>query len=77
MQGIIIKTQLKKFAVLKTISSKTGAYLHKIDAVPQEYDSDFDNEKWIDHPTKPSLAHVILDLLAAQPCGGTHGCDKY
>ena len=60
---IIIKTQLKKFAVLKTIFSKIGAYLHKIDAVPQEDESDFDDEEWMDHPTKPSLAHVILDLL--------------
>ena len=60
---IIIKTQLKKFAVLKTIFSKTGDYLHKIDAVPQEDESDFDDEEWMDSPTKPSLAHVILDLL--------------
>ena len=58
-----MKTQLKKFAVLKTIFSKIGAYLHKIDAVPQEDESDFDDEEWMDHPTKPSLAHVILDLL--------------
>lgn len=39
-----MKTQPKKFAVLKTISSKIGAYLHKIDADPQEDDSDFDDE---------------------------------
>ena len=39
-----MKTQPKKFAVLKTISSKIGAYLHKIDTVPQEDDSDFDDE---------------------------------
>ena len=58
-----MKTQLKKFAVLKTIFSKIGAYLHKIDAVPQEDESDFDDEEWMDLPTKPSLAHVILDLL--------------
>ena len=58
-----MKTQLKKFAVLKTIFSKIGAYLHKIDAVPQEDESDFDDEEWMDHPAKPSLAHVILDLL--------------
>ena len=58
-----MKTQLKKFAVLKTIFSKIGAYLRKIDAVPQEDESDFDDEEWMDHPTKPSLAHVILDLL--------------
>ena len=38
-----MKIQLKKFAVLKTISSKIGAYLHKIDAVPQEDDSDFED----------------------------------
>ena len=41
-----MKTQLKKFTVLKTISSKIGAYLHKIDAVPQEDNSDFDDEEW-------------------------------
>jgi len=58
-----MKTQLKKFAFLETISSKIGAHLHKIDAVPQEDESDFDDEKWIDHPTKPTLTHVILDLL--------------
>ena len=58
-----MKTQLKKFAVLKTIFSKIGACLHKIDAVQQEDESDFDDEEWMDHPTKPSLAHVILDLL--------------
>lgn len=58
-----MKTQLKKFTVLKTISSKIGAYLHKIDAVPQEDESDFDDEEWMDHPTKPSLSHVILDLV--------------
>ena len=39
-----MKTQLKKFAVLKTISSKISTYLHEIDAVPQEDDSDFDDE---------------------------------
>ena len=60
---IITKTLLKKFAVLKTTSSKIGAYLHKIDAVPQEDDSDYDDEEWMDHPTKPSLFHVIFDLL--------------
>jgi hypothetical protein len=60
---ITMKTQLKKSAVLKTIPSKIGAYLHKIDADPQEDDSDFDDEEWMNHPTKPSLAHVILDLL--------------
>lgn len=58
-----MKTQLKKFAFLETISSKIDAHLHKIDAVPQEDESDFDDEKWIDHPTKPTLTHVILDLL--------------
>ena len=60
---ITTKTQLRKFAVLKTISSKAGAYLHKIDAVPQEDDLDFDDEEWMDYPVKPTLAHVILDLL--------------
>ena len=59
----MMKTLLKKSAILKTISSKIGTYLHKIDAVPQEDDSDFDDEEWMDHPTKPSLAHVIFDLL--------------
>ena len=29
----------------------------------EEDNSDFDNEEWMDHPTKPSLAHVIHDLL--------------
>ena len=58
-----MKMLLKKFAVLKTIFSKIGAYLHKIDVVPQEDDSDFDDEEWMDYPTKPTLAHVILDLL--------------
>lgn len=58
-----MKTQLKKFAFLKTISSKIGAHLHKIDAVPQEDDSDFDDEEWMECPTKPTLAHIILDLL--------------
>lgn len=60
---ITTKTQLRKFAVLKTISSKIGAYLHKIDAVPPEDDSVFDDEEWMDYPTKPILSHVILDLL--------------
>lgn len=58
-----MKMLLKKFAVLKTISSKIGAYLHKIDAVPPEDDSVFDDEEWMDYPTKPTLSHVILDLL--------------
>lgn len=60
---ITMKTQPNKFAVLETISSKIGAYLHKIDVVPQEDDSDFDDEEWMNHPTTPFLAHVILDLL--------------
>ena len=61
---IIMKTLLKKSAILKTLSSKIGAYyLHKIDSVPQEDDSDFEDEEWIDYPTKPTLSHVILDLL--------------
>ena len=58
-----MKTQLKKSAVLKTIPSKIGAYLHKIDAVPQGDDSDFDDEEWMACPTKSALAHTILDLL--------------
>ncbi len=58
-----MKTQLKKSAVLKTIPSKIGAYLHKIDAIPQEDDSDFNDEEWMDHPTKSSLAHILPDLL--------------
>lgn len=58
-----MKTQLKKFAVLKTISSKISTYLHEIDAVPQEDDSDFDDEEWMDYPAKPTLSHVILDLV--------------
>lgn len=57
-----MKTLLKKSVILKTISSKIGAYLHKINAVQQEDDLDFDDEEWTIHPTKPSLAHVILDL---------------
>lgn len=40
-----MKTLLKKSAILKTISSKIGAYLHKIDFVPQEDDSDFEDEE--------------------------------
>lgn len=58
-----MKTQLKKSAVLKTIPSKIGAYLHKIGADSQEDDSDFDDEEWMDYLTKPSLACVLLDLL--------------
>lgn len=60
-----MKTLLKKFAALKTISSKISTYLHEIDAVPQEddLDLDFDDEEWMDYPVKPTLAHVILDLL--------------
>lgn len=50
-----MKTQLKKFAVLKTISSKISTYLHEIDAVPQEDDSDFDDEEWMDYPAKPTF----------------------
>lgn len=58
-----MKMLLKKFAALKTISSKISTYLHEIDADPQEDDSDFDDEEWMDYPTKPTLSHVILDLL--------------
>lgn len=54
---------LKKFAILKTISSKIDTYLHKINVNLQEDSSDFDDEEWIDYPTKPTLVHVILDLL--------------
>ena len=53
----------KKFAALKTISSKISTYPHEIDADPQEDDLNFDDEEWMDYPTKPTLAHVILDLL--------------
>lgn len=58
-----MKTLLKKSAILKTISSKISTYLHEIDAVPQEDDLDFDDEEWMDYHVKPTLAHVILDLL--------------
>lgn len=58
-----MKMLLKKLAARKTISSKIGAYLHKIDVVPQEDESDFDDEKWMDYPAKPSLARTILDLV--------------
>lgn len=51
-----MKILLKKFAILKTISSKTGTYL-------QETDSDFDIEEWMDYPTRPTLPHIVLDLL--------------
>ena len=67
-----MKIQLKKFAVLKTISSKIGAYLHKINAVPQEDDSDFEDEEWMDYPIKPTLSHVILDLLLSP----TQNCNR-
>ena len=60
---IIMKTLLKKSAILKTISSKISTYLHAIDADPQEDDSVFDDEAWMDYPIKPTLAHIILDLL--------------
>lgn len=43
---------LKKFAVLKTVSSKISAYLHKLDADPQEVDSDFDDEEWMESSFK-------------------------
>ena len=58
-----MKMLLKKFAVLKTISSKISTYLHEIDADPQEDDLDFEDEEWMDYPTKPTLAHIVLDLL--------------
>lgn len=58
-----MKALLKKSAILKTISSKICTYLHEIDADSQEDDSDFDDEEWMDYPTKPTLSHVILDLL--------------
>lgn len=67
---------LKKFAVLKTISSKIGAYLHKIDAVPPEDDSVFDDEEWMDYPTKPTLSHVILDLLLSPYIPSTQNCNR-
>ena len=40
-----MKTLLKKFAALKTISSKISTYLHEINAVPQKDDLDFDDEE--------------------------------
>lgn len=60
---IIMKTLLKKFAILKTISSKIDTCLHKINVNLQEDSSDFDDKEWMDYPTRPTLAHVILDLL--------------
>lgn len=62
-----MKTLLKKSAILKTISSKIGAHLHKIDSVPQEDDSDFDDEEWMDHPTKPSLLLPTPSLICCSP----------
>ena len=62
-----MKTLLKKSAILKTISSKISTYLHAIDADPQEDDSDFDDEEWMECPTKPTLAHIdgsTLGILA-------------
>ena len=58
-----MKMLLKKFATLKTISSKISTYLDEIDADPQEDDSAFEDEEWMDCLTKPTLAHIILDLL--------------
>ena len=58
-----MKMLLKKFAALKTISSKISTYLHEIDADSQEDDLDFEDEEWMDYPVKPTLARVILDLL--------------
>ena len=46
-----MKALLKKSAILKTISSKISTYLHAIDADPQEDDSDFDDEEWMECPT--------------------------
>lgn len=60
---IIMKTLFKKSGILKTISSEISTYLHAIDVDPQEDDSDFDDEEWMECPAKPTLAHVILDLL--------------
>ena len=57
-----MKMLLKKFAALKTISSKISTYLHEIDAVPQADDLDYDDAEWMDYPIKPTLAHIILDL---------------
>lgn len=48
-----MKALLKKSAILKTISSKISTYLHAIDADPQEDNSDFDDEEWMECPTKP------------------------
>ena len=49
-----MKMLLKKFAALKTISSKISTYLHEIDADPQEDDLDFEDEEWMDYPVKPT-----------------------
>lgn len=56
-----MKALLKKSAILKTISSKISTYLHAIDADPQEDDSDFDDEEWMECPTKPTLLLKIPD----------------
>ena len=58
-----MKMPLKKFADLKTISSKISTYLHEINADPQEADLDFEDKEWMDYPAKPTLAHIVLDLL--------------
>ena len=60
---IIVKTLLKKFAILKTISLKIDTYLHKINVNLQEDSSNFDDEEWMDYPTRPTLPHIVLDLL--------------
>ncbi len=58
-----MKTLLKKFAILKNYFLKNRYLPHKINVNLQEDSSDFDDEEWMDYPTKPTLAHVILDLL--------------
>ena len=58
-----MKALLKKSAILKTISSKISTYLHAIDADPQEDDSDFDDEEWMECPR---LA-AILSTVAKNP----------
>lgn len=66
-----MKTLLKKFAILKTISSKIDTCLHKINVNLQEDSSDFDDEEWMDYPTRPTLPHIVLDLLLSPKCGST------
>ena len=67
---------LKKFADLKTISSKISTYLHEIDDDPQEADLDFEDKEWMDYPAKPTLAHIVLDLLLSPYIPSTQNCNR-